>query len=202
MQKYRCPLILGSSSPARRALLERLHLPFTVVPPHIDETAQPGETANRLVTRLALEKAQAIATRHPNALIIGCDQVGTLEENILCKPLTHANAIQQLNMMSGNRVRFYTALCLLDANTHQYQIAVEIYDVFFRKLTSGMIENYLMQEEALQCAGSFQAEGLGITLIKKFAGDDYTALIGLPLIRLVTMLNHIGIDVLDKSHGA
>jgi septum formation protein len=143
-----------------------------------------------------VEKAQKIAVSHPDALIISCDQVGVLEGTILCKPLTHENAVKQLQFVSEKMVRFYTAMCVLDTNTQQSQLVVEHYDVYFRKLSLAMIEGYLGKENALHCAGSFQAEGLGIALIDKFDGDDYTALIGLPLIRLVEMLRKAGMDVL------
>lgn len=183
-------LILGSSSPARLALLQRLQIPFTQMSPDVDETALPGEKAEDLVLRLA--KAKACAIPNTDALIIGCDQVGVLDNTILCKPLTHEKAAQQLRLMSNQRIRFLTGLCLLDTRNNHYQLALETYDVYFRSLSDEMIEAYLQKEKPLHCAGSFQAEGLGITLISKFQGDDYTALIGLPLIRLVDMLSKIG----------
>jgi septum formation protein len=181
-------LILGSSSPARRALLTRLQLPFEVAIPDADETPLANEAPADMVKRLAVLKANIIAKKFPQALIIGADQVGTLDEHVFSKPLTHENAVAQLRLVSGRTVRFYTAICLLDASRQQSQLAVETYDVMFRKLSDDMIEHYLKKEDVLHCAGSFHAEGLGITLIERFVGDDYTALIGLPLIRLTQML--------------
>lgn len=181
-------LVLSSSSPARRALLTRLQIPFISTSPDIDETPLPNENVNDMVLRLAEWKAKKSAIRYPEALIIGCDQVGILDNTILTKPLTHKNAIKQLQFVSGKMVRFFTGICLLDAKNQFLQHAVETYDVYFRELSLSMIEHYLEKEKPFQCAGSFHAEGLGITLIEKFKGDDYTALIGLPLIRLVEML--------------
>ena len=190
------PLILSSSSPARRALLARLQMPFTITSPDVDETPLPGEEVKNMVLRLAELKARKSAANFPDALIIGCDQVGILDNTILTKPLTHENAVKQLKFMSGKMVRFFTGICLFDVKTEQTQLAVETYDVYFRALTDSMIKHYLHKDQPFNCAGSFHAEGLGIALIEKFAGDDYTALIGLPLIRLTEMLNKAGWDVL------
>lgn len=182
------PLILASSSPARRMLLERLRIPFQSFSPDVDETPLEGESAEALVKRLALIKARIFANNHPESLIIGCDQVGTLDGKIICKPLTHQNAIEQLRMMSGKKIRFLTAICLFDTKTNLFQESTEIYDVYFRDLSAAEIENYLQKEQPYQCAGSVQVEGLGICLLEKLEGHDYTALIGLPLIRLTAML--------------
>ncbi len=194
MQESR-QLILSSSSPARRALLTRLQIPFISTSPDIDETPLANESVEEMVERLAIAKAKKTAAVYPNALIIGCDQVGTLNNQMLAKPLTIANAIQQLEFMSGKKVRFFTAMCLLDTKHDQLQFAIETYDVYFRKLNKDMINNYLKKEAALQCAGSCQIEGLGITLIEKLDGNDYTALIGLPLIRLTDMLTKAGMQI-------
>ncbi len=191
MTTFTRQLILSSSSPARRALLGRLQIPFIATSPDIDETPLPNEPVDKMVQRLAVAKAQKSALTYPDAVIIGSDQVGILDQEILCKPLTHENAVKQLTKMSGKTIRFYTSLCLLDAKTGQSQLAVETYDVMFRELTAQMIDEYLEKEQPFHCAGSFQAEGLGVMLIRKFAGDDYTALIGLPLIRLVNMLEQL-----------
>lgn len=182
------PLILSSSSPARRALLSRLGVTFTPISPDIDETPKEGENVTQLVARLAKEKALASSKQFPDALIIGADQVGALDQEILCKPLNAERAFAQLKMVSGHVIRFYTGLCLYDAKTKSLQETIETYDVHFKKLSDAQIKNYINKENILNCAGSFQAEGLGITLIEKFAGDDYTALIGLPLIQLTNML--------------
>lgn len=189
-------LVLGSSSPARRALLKRLPLAHAVYSPDVDETPLPGEDVKSMVLRLAELKARKTALAFPGALIIGCDQVGTLGDTMLCKPLTHENAMAQLKSVSGKTVRFYTAICLLDARSQQLQSAIETYDVSFRDLSDARIQHYLQHEKPLHCAGSFQAEGSGIVLIHHFHGDDYTALIGLPLIRLVAMLEKAGVDPL------
>lgn len=184
-------LILGSSSPARRILLERLNIPFRVVSPDIDETPLENESAEALVIRLAREKALKIAAEFPGAVIISCDQVGTLNGRIITKPLTHENAVLQLQQASGNLVRFLTGMCVLDTHTNHIQLATDICHVQFRELSNTLIEAYLQKEKPYACAGSFHIEGLGIALVEKLAGDDYTALIGLPLIRLTSMLNNI-----------
>lgn len=191
MKNFSRELILSSSSPARRALLARLQIPFTSTSPDIDETKLPDESITEMVLRLSEAKAKKSALLYPDALIIGSDQVGTLEGEILCKPITHENAVRQLRLVSGKMVRFLTGLCLYDAKTQQTQLSLETYDVCFRELSDDMIEHYLEKEQPFQCAGSFRAEGLGVVLIRKFAGDDYTALIGLPLIRLVEMIEKI-----------
>lgn len=192
------PLILGSSSPARKELLSRLKIPFTVAIPDVDETPLPNETAEALVLRLGEVKAKRVAETHSDSLIIGCDQVGVLEGVILGKPLTFETAVKQLQFKSGKVVRFYTSLCLYDARYHTQQIAVETYDVYIRQLTDTMIYDYLNKEKPFNCAGSLQVEGLGITLIDKLIGDDYTSLIGLPLIRLAKMFDAINYNYLKE----
>lgn len=189
-------LVLSSSSPARRELLTRLQLPFISTTPDIDETPLPNETTEALVARLALEKAQKVAKDYQEALIIGCDQVGILENEILCKPLSHERACEQLQKMSGKKIIFYIGICLLDAKNNSHQVAVEQYDVYFRNITHQEIEAYLLKEQPYQCAGSLQIEGLGIAFIEKLSGSDYTALVGLPLIRLTTMLKAVGVKVI------
>lgn len=187
-------LILSSTSPARRELLARLQLPFECCAPNIDESQLPHESIEQLVIRLAEEKARTAAREYPNALIIGADSVGVLNNQLLCKPITHENGVKILQSVSGQKVKFLTGVCLYDARTQKSQIAVEEYDVVFRTLTDAIIENYLQKENSLQCAGCFHAEGLGIALVEKFIGEDYTALIGLPLIRLTSMLNQAGLS--------
>jgi len=190
-------LVLSSSSPARRALLSRLPITFSSTSPDVDETPLPDETVETMVRRLAQLKAEKSAANYPDALIIGCDQAGIIDGHILCKPLTHENAVKQLRLVSGKTVRFFTAVCLLDNRNQHVQSSIETYDVHFRMLTDTMIEGYLQKEKPYQCAGSFQAEGLGIAIIDKFHGDDYTALIGLPLIRLTQMLENAGVNLLS-----
>jgi septum formation protein len=188
MQPLNRTLILSSSSPARRALLTRLQLPFISTSPDIDESRLDNEPVDKMVLRLGAAKARKSALEYPDALIIGSDQVGLLDNEILCKSHTHDNAVRQLQMVSGRMVRFYTSLCLFDARNGTSQLSLETYDVHFRELTLEKIEHYLQKEQPFQCAGSFRAEGLGVMLIERFEGDDYTALIGLPLIRLTLML--------------
>jgi len=189
-------LILASSSIYRRALLERLQLPFSVVTPEVDETPQHGELPDQTALRLAQEKARKVALAHPDALIIGCDQVATLDGHQLGKPLTHDNAVCQLQRMRGRTVTFHSALCLLNSGSGHLQAWVEPYAVRFRALTDAQIQNYLCKEQPYHCAGSAKSEGLGIALIEWMRGDDPNALIGLPLIKLVGMLQNEGVAVI------
>lgn len=188
-------LILASSSQPRKSLLERFKIPFTCVNPDVDETPHDNEDPKQLVVRLAKEKALAVSSQYPDALIIGADQVGILDQTILSKPQNHENAIKQLQMMSAKRIKFLIGLCLFDSKIKSEQICLETYDVVFRHLTIQMIENYLQNESALNCAGSFKVEGLGIALVDELQGEDYTALIGLPLIRLRKMLASAGLEI-------
>lgn len=189
-------LILASSSPYRRELLERLQLPFTVIAPEVDETPLPEEKPNQTALRLAQAKARKIAQTHPNALVIGCDQVATLDGLQLGKPLTHENAVKQLRLMRGRTVNFHSALCLFNAATGSMQAEDVVYEVRFRNLSDEKIENYLLKEQPYHCAGSAKSEGLGIALIEWMRGDDPNALIGLPLVTLVSMLQNEGVTVI------
>jgi septum formation protein len=189
-------LILASTSPFRRELLMRLDLPFAVRSPDVDETCLPGEDAPSLVARLAEWKARRVAEREPNALVIGSDQAAVLEGEIIGKPGDHQRAVGQLRRASGRVVTFYTGVCLLDGASDQCQVAVELFHVAFRVLTTEMIEHYLRREQPYQCAGSFKSEGLGIALFERLEGGDPTSLIGLPLIRLTRMLEAAGLAVL------
>ncbi|WP_456416193.1 Maf family protein [Thiolapillus sp.] len=188
-------LVLGSTSPFRKALLEKLGLPFSSAAPDIDETPQPHESPRALVQRLAREKARAVAKQYPRALIVGSDQVACLDEHILGKPGNRENAIAQLGAMSGKRICFHTGLCLYNSESGNTQLLCEDYLVHFRSLGSEQIERYVTAEKPFNCAGSFKSEGLGITLFRKLEGDDPNALIGLPLIRLVEMLAREGIEL-------
>jgi septum formation protein len=194
MPEYK--LILASSSIYRRELLERLQIPFSVISPEIDETQLPNESPEATALRLAQEKARKIGQVHPYSLIIGCDQVATLDNAQLGKPLTHDNAARQLRMMRGRTVTFYSALCLFNSSTGNMQAQVIPYEVKFRNLSDEQIENYLLKEQPYHCAGSAKSEGLGIALIEWMRGDDPNALIGLPLIALITMLGREGLDIL------
>lgn len=189
------PLVLASSSPYRRELLERLRLPFTWSAPAIDETRHPQESAEHLVRRLALEKAQALATLHPNHLIIGSDQVAVLGEQILGKPHGFDRARSQLLAASGTSVSFLTGLALLNSATGNHQVDCVPFTVHFRELDEARISRYLDAEQPYDCAGSFKAEGLGVSLFRATEGSDATSLVGLPLIRLVDMLLAEGVQI-------
>ncbi len=188
-------LVLASTSPFRKMLLERLKLPFETVAPDVDESPLCGESPKDLVERLAEAKARAVADQYPDSLIIGSDQVAECGGEVLGKPGDHATAVAQLRKLSGQRVIFHTGLCLLDTNSGQVQIEVVDFPVLFRAMDVGFIERYLNSEPAYNCAGAFRSEGLGVALCERFEGDDPTALIGLPLIRLVRMLEVAGMPV-------
>jgi septum formation protein len=189
-------LILASSSVYRRELLTRLQLPFSCVTPDVDESALAHELPQETALRLAQVKAKKVALDNPNALIIGCDQVATLDNIQLGKPLTHDNATKQLRLMRGREVVFHSALCLYNPLTLEMQAEVVPYVVTFRDLSDAQIESYLIKEQPYQCAGSAKSEGLGIAIIAKMTGDDPNALIGLPLIKLVSMLFNEGVNVI------
>lgn len=189
-------LLLASSSPYRRELLERLQLPFTWQSPSIDETRLEDESGIDLVKRLAEEKARALADRHPDHLIIGSDQVAVLgNSEILGKPHDLPRAQQQLRAASGSSVTFLTGLALLNSNTGQCQVDCVPFTVHFRPLSDERILRYLQREQPFDCAGSFKSEGLGISLFRSTEGKDATSLIGLPLIRLVDMLLNEGVEI-------
>jgi septum formation protein len=189
-------LILASSSPYRQALLARLGLPFESISPEIDETPLAGEQPQETALRLAQLKAKKIAESNPNALIIGCDQVATLDGVQLGKPMSYEKAVKQLQYQRGRRVTFHSALCLYNAATQHIQAEVVPYEVEFRNLTDAQIENYLRIEEPYNCAGSAKSEGLGVALIASMTGSDPNALIGLPLIKLITMLQNEQVNVI------
>lgn len=191
-------ILLASSSPYRKNLLERLNLPFQQASPNIDESPRLGENAKNLALRLSKEKAQALADKHPDTLIIASDQCAALENTILGKPETRENTIKQLSNCSGKQVLFHTGLCLLNTSTGQQQLACVDYTVWFRKLSSSQVVTYIDAENPLDCAGSFKCEGLGITLFEKMAGDDPDSLVGLPLITLTTMLINEGVYPLGR----
>jgi septum formation protein len=189
-------LILASSSEFRRELLQKLEIPFRSISPRIDETPLDGEKPHETALRLAQVKARKIGDEYPHALVIGCDQVATLDGEQLGKPLNHSNATKQLQKMRGREVTFHSALCLYNAATGNMQAEVVPYLVRFRNLTDEQIENYLNKEQPYQCAGSAKSEGLGIALIERMIGEDPNALIGLPLIKLINMLENENISVL------
>jgi MAF protein len=187
------PLLLASSSPYRRELLARLRLPFVCASPDIDESHKPDESAVELVQRLAEEKARALAADYPGHLIIGSDQVAVLDGKILGKPHTFERAREQLSAASGSSVTFLTGLALLNSSTGLCQVDHVPFTVHMRNLDQAAIERYLGAEQPYDCAGSFKAEGLGVSLFQATEGSDATSLIGLPLIRLVDMLIKEGV---------
>lgn len=188
-------LVLASTSPYRRELLARLGIPFETAAPNVDEAPQADETPVATAQRLAREKAAALAGTFPDALIVGSDQVAEIDGDALGKPLTHVKAALQLRRCSGRTVDFHTAVCLLDAATGSAQAEIARNRVRFRHLDDEAIERYLRREQPYDCAGSAKVEGLGIVLIDALEGDDPNALIGLPLIRLATMLRRAGISL-------
>lgn len=189
-------LILASSSPYRRELLERLRIPFHVNVPDVDERPLPDEAPGTLVVRLAVAKANAIAACTPDALVIGSDQVAVIDGTIVGKPGHRERAIEQLRRAAGARVDFLTGLCVINARTKRLQTDLVPYSAWFRPLSDDQIHAYVDRERPLNCAGAFKSEGLGGALVERYSGDDPTALVGLPLIRLVTMLRNEGLDVL------
>lgn len=193
------PLLLASSSPYRRALLQKLGVPFDWSAPDIDESAVHNEQPTKLTMRLATQKAQALAIKHPNHLIIGSDQVCTYKDTILGKPHNLERATQQLQSFSGETITFYTGLCLLNSKTNNAQVICEPYSITFRDLSPATIGAYLKKEKPYDCAGSIKTEALGISLIKSFNGEDPNSLIGLPLIKLVDMLENEGFNIFTNN---
>lgn len=185
-------LILGSSSPYRRELLQRLRLPFECHSPSIDESPLAGEAPSDTARRLALAKARAVAAQQPGAVVIGSDQVAELDGQALGKPGSHERAAAQLRAMSGRQMHFHTAVAVLDAQGHCVGKALNTVRVRLRVLSEAEIEHYLRAEQPYDCAGSAKVEGLGITLLEAVESDDPTALIGLPLIATTTLLRRAG----------
>jgi len=190
------PVVLGSSSRYRRELMERLQIPFSVAVPDVDETPHAGETPRNLALRLALAKAHAVAQLHPEAVVIGSDQVADLAGKPLGKPGEHARAVQQLRQMRGKTVIFQTALAVVCLSTGFEQVDLAEVRVVFRDLSDEEIEAYLQAEKPYDCAGSAKSEGLGIALLESIDNDDPTALVGLPLIRTSRLLRQAGIKLL------
>lgn len=194
-------LVLGSTSPFRKAILEKLGIDFITDKPEVDETPLPNEEPEALVARLAEDKAKAVAKRHSSSLIIGSDQVAVFDRQILGKPHTHENAVAQLTAFSGQTVTFLTGLSVIDTHSDQTHTLVEPFKVKFKTLSQSDIENYLLAEKPYNCAGSFKSEALGICLFEKLEGDDPNTLIGLPLIKLVSILDKLGYSVLEQQGG-
>ena len=189
------PLILGSTSPFRAELLQKLCISFDTAAPDINESPLANESPSELVERLSVCKAKKVAETHPAALIVGSDQVACVDQQILGKPHTHENAIEQLRFLSGKIVSFHTGLCFFNSESGNTQSTVEVFKVYFRALTDDQIERYLRNEQPYNCAGSFKSEALGVSLFKKLEGDDPNTLIGLPLIRLVEFLSNEGLQI-------
>ena len=189
------PLVLASSSQYRQKLLAQLGQPFQAQAPDLDETPLPGERPEALVARLAEQKARAIAPSHPGALIIGSDQVSVLDGQIIGKPHTHDRAVAQLRASSGRTVQFLTGLCLYNAAADRARVVIEPFAVTFRALSEAAIERYLQADQPYDCAGSFKVEGRGIALFERLHGRDPNALIGLPLIALVDLLQAEGAQI-------
>lgn len=190
-------LVLASTSPFRRELLGKLGLPFETAAPDIDESPLPDEEPESLVKRLSLEKAQAVAADYPQSLIIGSDQLACVDKRIFGKPGSHQKAMQQLRLMSGRAVTYLTGLTLYDTASGNSRTRCETVRVHFRELTDTQLDNYLQREKPYNCAGSFKSEALGIALCSKIECEDPNALVGLPLIHLVDMLEKFGVDVLS-----
>ena len=188
-------LILASSSPFRKQLLQRLQLEFTCVSPEIDESVLAEETAVDYVCRLARSKARVVAGQYEDAVVIGSDQCALLDGEILGKPGNHERALQQLRRAQGKRVVFHTAVCVLRRSSEIELLAEVPFEVEFRRLSDDQLEHYLRVEQPYQCAGSFKAEGYGACLFKRMQGDDPNALIGLPLFKLTEMLEAAGVEV-------
>lgn len=186
-------MVLGSTSPYRRELMQRLGLPFEVLAPGVDEAPEPGETPAALAQRLALAKARAVARQRPAAVVIGSDQVADLNGEPLGKPGTHARAVEQLRRMRGQTVVFQTALAVVCLDSGYEAAELAPVRVRFRDLDDGEIERYLRAEQPYDCAGSAKSEGLGIALLERIDSDDPTALVGLPLIRTCRLLRAAGV---------
>jgi len=189
-------LILASTSPFRKSILEKLDLPFECIAPETDETPEQGEKPEQFVERLAIAKAQAVAKNIKDALVIGSDQVAVINNKIMGKPGDFDNAFKQLKAASGKRITFLTGLCLVNSKTGKVHSSVSPFHVVFRYLRDSQIENYLYKEKPFNCAGSFKSEGLGITLFERLEGDDPNTLMGLPLIRLNAMLEIEGMPAI------
>lgn len=189
-------IVLASTSRYRRELLERLGLPFLTDKPDTDEAPHAGEAPAATACRLAEEKARAVAARHPNALIIGSDQVASAGDTRFGKPGTTERAIEQLRSMSGRAITFHTAVCLLDTHTDLASTLCVPTEVGFRTLSDAEIQRYVAREMPLDCAGSAKSEGLGITLLDHIRGEDPNALVGLPLIALCRLLRDAGVQTI------
>ena len=189
-------IILASSSPFRKSLLERLHLDFRSISPDIDEVHLQGEGTEDYVCRLARRKAQVIAEQYPLSIVIGSDQCALLDGKMLGKPGSQENALEQLKNAQGKTVVFHTGLCVMQQSSDFCEVEDILFEVSFRELSDEQLEHYLRVEQPYDCAGSFKSEAYGICLFSEMRGDDPTALVGLPLIRLTHLLEKAGIAVI------
>jgi len=190
------PLVLASTSIYRKELLQKLKINFICSAPNIDETPQDKEPPKQLALRLAKEKALAIQSQHPQQIIIASDQVASFSGHIIGKPGNHNQTVQQLKQQSGQAVQFFTSICVLNSATNQSYTDIDICTVYFKHLSEQQILNYVNLEKPYDCAGGFKSEGLGIALFDKIEGDDPNALIGLPLIKLISLLQKFDIEIL------
>ena len=188
-------VVLGSTSSYRRSLLERLRIPFETASPQVTEERLPGETPQALAERLARSKAAEVAARYPDALVIGSDQSAGVGDRILGKPGSHERAAEQLAALSGQSVVFHTGMCLIDTASGREWVTVVPYTVHMRELDPDEIERYLRLDRPYDCSGSFKSEGLGVSLFRAMEGDDPSALVGLPLIRLCAWLREAGVHL-------
>lgn len=185
-------LVLASTSSYRRQLLDRFGIPFTVAGPNVDESPLPGESAVDLVQRLARSKAEAVAQRHPKSLIIGSDQLALCGRDVLGKPGSGERAIAQLKSLSGQRVTFNTAVCVINSETGATEGHLDVTTVHFRQLTDDEIRRYVSRDKPYDCAGGFKIEALGVSLFSRVESQDPTGLVGLPLIWLAAALRRNG----------
>jgi len=190
------PIVLASTSIYRKQLLQKLKINFICAAPNIDETPQANEPAKQLALRLAKEKALAIQQQYPQHIIIASDQVASFADQILGKPGDHKQTVQQLKQQSGQAVNFFTSVCVLNSATNKQHIDIDVCTVYFKQLSEQQILNYVAFEKPYDCAGGFKSEGLGISLFEKIEGDDPNALIGLPLIKLISLLHKFDIEIL------
>jgi MAF protein len=188
-------IVLASSSTYRSQILGKLPLTFTSCSGSVDETPYPNELPRDLAVRLSITKAHAVAKQYPNHLIIGSDQVAACGDILLGKPGNRANALQQLMVQSGKKASFYTGICVLDSRRGIFKTDLDICHVYFKNLTEDQLNRYLDREQPYECAGSFKSEGFGIALFSKIEGDDPNALVGLPLIKLIELLNQFGVAI-------
>jgi len=189
-------LVLASSSPFRKEVLQKVFPDFLTASPNINESPKVGETPIALSKRLAYEKASALSKQFPQHLIIGSDQVAMLGDKQLTKPGSHENCIKQLSLSSGNVIHFYTSLCVVDSANQAFEIATDTCSVHMKKLSAREIEHYVSKDRPYGCAAAFKSEGLGIALFNKIVGEDPNALVGLPLIKLIQILDNFGFKAL------